>query len=73
MQIVGFGFLIVGLLQMVGAVSGSRLYQALPHFKRSERLFGHETAVRFHFVFGLVGTVVGLLILYGVISLPNPK
>ena len=73
MRIVGIVFLIVGILQIVGAISGSRFYQALPHFQRSKRLFGHATAVKFHVVFGLVGALIGWLILAGVIALPLPK
>ncbi len=63
MQIVGIVFLLFGILQIVGAISGSRLYQRLPHFKRSERLFGSATAVKFHVVFGLVNALVGAVIL----------
>ncbi len=63
MQIVGIAFLLFGILQVVGAISGSQLYHGLPHFRRSERLFGRATAVRFHIVFGLVNALIGGLIL----------
>ena len=73
MQIVGIVFLIIGILQVAGAISGSRLYQALPHFQRSKRLFGPATAVKFHVVFGLVGALIGWMVLARVIALPLPK
>ena len=70
MHPVGIIFLVAGLLQAAGAATRSRLFQALPHFQKSERLFGHETAIILHVVFGLIGAVIGILIMVGVIVLP---
>ena len=70
MNPVGFIFIIAGLLQAVGALSRSKFFQALPHFQRSKRMFGRDTAFILHVVFGLVGVVIGILILVGIIELP---
>lgn len=65
----GFVLVIGGSLQALGAISGSKLFQLLPHFQRSERMFGRKSAVQLHAVIGLAAAVIGGLILGGVIKI----
>lgn len=61
-------FLVGGILQTVGALSHSKLYQVLPHFQRTKRLFGYQNAINLHAAMGILGAVVGLMMMTGVIS-----
>lgn len=73
MHPIGFVFLVAGLLQAIGAFSGSSIFLAMPHYQKSRRFFSHETAITLHVVFGLIGALIGILILTGVIILPASK
>ena len=71
--LVGMLLVIAGLLQAGGAYSGSRLFQALPHFQRSKRLFGSDTSIVLHVIFGLIGASIGVMVMAGIIVFPPPK
>ncbi len=46
--------LFVGLIQAAGAITKSSLFMSLPHFKRSERLFGRAGALIGHAIVGSI-------------------
>jgi hypothetical protein len=73
MHPIGFVFIIVGGLQAAGALTQSNLYRALPHFRRSEELFGTDLAIKGHVFFGCVAILIGVLILARVVQIPDKK
>ncbi len=66
---IGIALVVVGLLQAAGAISGSAIYRALPHFQRSESLLGQKVATMIHAVIGSIVVIVGVLIVAGVIKI----